>query len=115
MLKFDVTGDLELMIKDIANRPVAVAIAGIDDDDAETFNAWQVTTEAAIAKVDDAKHMIRVARMQLNAALPHNFANSDLLELLANSITDAEEALQKQTAKFEKDAFRIRMLNEYFA
>ncbi|PMN94768.1 AAA family ATPase [Enterovibrio norvegicus] len=115
MLKFDVTGDLALMIKDIANRPVAVAIAGIDDDDAETFNAWQVTTEAAIAKVDDAKHMIRVARMQLNAALPHNFANSDLLELLANSITDAEEALQKQTAKFEKDAFRIRMLNEYFA
>ncbi|CZF82151.1 ATPase RavA [Grimontia celer] len=114
MLKFDVDGEHRLVIKDIANRPVPVAIAGIDDNDPNTFSEWQARNEASIAKIDDAKHLIRVARTQINAALPHHFANSELLELLANSITDAEETLQRQTTKFEKGAFRTRMLTEYF-
>ncbi|USH05683.1 AAA family ATPase [Grimontia kaedaensis] len=114
MLKFDVDGEHRLVIKDIANRPVPVAIVGIDDNDPDTFSEWQARNEASIAKIDDAKHLIRVARTQINAALPHHFANSDLLELLANSITDAEETLQRQTTKFEKSAFRTRMLTEYF-
>ncbi|AMG29203.1 AAA family ATPase [Grimontia hollisae] len=114
LLKFDVDSEHKLVIKDIANRPVPVAIAGIDNNDADAFAQWQQRNEASIAKIDEAKHMIRVARSQLNAALPHHFANTELLTLLANSITDAEEALQRQTAKFEKGAFRTRMLAEYF-
>ncbi|OEE62968.1 AAA family ATPase [Enterovibrio norvegicus FF-33] len=115
VLKFDVDGEHSLMIKDIANRPVPVAIAGVDDNDQEAFAKWQVKNEAAIKKIEEAKHLIRIARVQLNAALPHHFSNSELLELLANSITDAEESLQRQTTKFEKSAFRVRMLSEFFA
>ncbi|KXF83460.1 AAA family ATPase [Enterovibrio coralii] len=114
VLKFDVDSDRRLLIKDIANRPVPVAIAGVDDNDAEAFTQWQERNEAAIKKIDESKHLIRLARTQLNAALPHHFANSELLELLATSITDAEETLQRQTTKFEKNAFRVRMLPEYF-
>lgn len=90
-----------------------VAIAGVDDNDAQAFVEWQERNEAAIKKINESKHLIRLARTQLNAALPHHFANSDLLELLATSITDAEETLQRQTTKFEKNAFRVRMLSEY--
>ncbi|WP_407334448.1 AAA family ATPase [Enterovibrio sp. 27052020O] len=115
MLKFDVDGEHSLMIKDIANRPVPVAIAGVDDNDQQAFAEWQSKNEAAIKKIENAKHLIRIARVQLNAALPHHFANSELLELLASSITDAEESLQRQTTKFDKSAFRVRMLAEYFA
>ncbi|WP_170915145.1 AAA family ATPase [Enterovibrio nigricans] len=113
VLKLDVDSDRRLLIKDIANRPVPVAIAGVDDNDAQAFVEWQERNEAAIKKINESKHLIRLARTQLNAALPHHFANSDLLELLATSITDAEETLQRQTTKFEKNAFRVRMLSEY--
>lgn len=115
MLRFDIDSERRLMIKDIANRPVAVAIAGVDDNDAAAFEQWQARNESAIAKIDEAKHLIRLGQAQLSAALPHHFANSELLELLATSITDAEEALQRQAVKFEKSAFRVRMLAEYFA
>ncbi|WP_028022545.1 AAA family ATPase [Enterovibrio calviensis] len=115
VLKFDVDGEHCLVIKDIANRPVSVAIAGVDDNDSHAFDEWQTKNEAAIAKIEEAKHLIRIARVQLNAALPHHFANSDLLEVIASSITDAEESLQRQTVKFEKSAFRVRMLTDYFA
>ncbi|MGF1769964.1 AAA family ATPase [Enterovibrio makurazakiensis] len=115
LLKFDVDGEHCLVIKDIANRPVSVAIAGVDDSDSLAFTEWQTKNEAAIAKIEEAKHLIRIARVQLNAALPHHFANSELLEVIASSITDAEESLQRQTMKFEKSAFRVRMLTDYFA
>ncbi|MDD1779615.1 AAA family ATPase [Enterovibrio sp. ZSDZ35] len=113
VLKFDVDSDRRLLIKDIANRPVPVAIAGVDDNDAQAFQDWQERNDVAIKKIDESKHLIRLARTQLNAALPHHFANSELLELLATSITDAEETLQRQTTKFEKSAYRVRMLTEY--
>lgn len=115
MLRFDVDGERKLMIKDIANRPVAVAIAGIDDNNADHFEAWQARNEASIGKIDEAKHLVRLAHTQLGAALPHHFANAELVEVMAASITDAEENLQRQATKFEKGAFRIRMLPEYFA
>ncbi|RXJ74613.1 AAA family ATPase [Veronia nyctiphanis] len=114
MLRFVVDAEQQLMIKDIANRTVPVAIAGCSDTNLEAFSQWQEKAENAVAKLNEAKHLLKLARVKLNAALPHNFADPALVEIMANSLADAEDDLQRLSVRFDKSAFRIRKLPEYF-
>ncbi|MFD2178225.1 AAA family ATPase [Veronia pacifica] len=114
LLRFDVDADNRLMIRDIANRSVPVAVAGISDTDQEAFARWLASAESSIEKLEEAKHLLKLARVGFNGALPHLFAATDLIEMTANSLADAEDSLQRLSIKFDKNAHRISKLIEYF-
>lgn len=114
-LQFEVDANLRLVIKDIANRSVFVGIAGSRGISASQKADWQKELDRASEKVVDAEHNIKKSRSSFHGALPHNFVESELPELIEHSITTASDAVTELKHLVEKGAFRIAHLSDYFA
>ncbi|MGF1692250.1 ATPase RavA domain-containing protein [Photobacterium kagoshimensis] len=114
-LQFEVDANLQLVIKDIANRAVLVGIAGSRGISATQKANWQKELDRASEKVVDAEHNIKKSRSSFHGALPHNFVESELPELIENSIAMASDSVTELKRLVEKGAFRIAHLSDYFA
>lgn len=114
-LQFEVDANLRLVIKDIANRAVLVGIAGSRGISATQKSSWQKELDRASEKVVDAEHNIKKSRSSFHGALPHNFVESELPELIEHSIATASDSVTELKHLVEKGAFRIAHLSDYFA
>ncbi len=114
MLKFDVDAGQRLIIRDIANRAVPVGISGIDDATEAEWTDWKNKVEACEKKFSDAHFLARRARSQINMALPHHFADPELVNVMANSLADTEEKLDVSEVSMSKIAGRLKRLSVFF-
>ncbi|SIO33646.1 AAA family ATPase [Salinivibrio sp. ES.052] len=104
-----------LVIKDIANRPVPMALVGMNDPDSKQVAEWKTQTDQALAQLQQAQFLIRRARSQLNAGLPHLFAQPDLLETASASLVDVEHEVKTQFDTLERQVNRLARLGEFFS
>ncbi|WP_108743616.1 AAA family ATPase [Salinivibrio sp. PR932] len=111
-LEWDAQG--MLVVKDIANRAVPVALAGVNNPNAEQLDTWHAQTDQALEQLNQAQFLIRRARSQLNAGLPHLFAQPELLEVASASLVDAERDVKAHMATLEQQARRLRRLDTFF-
>ncbi|OOE35738.1 AAA family ATPase [Salinivibrio kushneri] len=104
-----------LVIKDIANRPVPMALVGVNDPSESQLADWKQQTDHALEQLQHAQFLIRRARSQLNAGLPHLFAQPDLLEIASASLVDVEHEVKTQIDNLERQVNRLARLGEYFS
>lgn len=114
-LQFEIDAQQRLVIKDIANRAVLVGIAGDNGITTAQQNHWLKMAENASAKAVDAEHSLKISRSSFHGALPHNFIDTQLPELIELSLSQACDSVHELKLVIDKSAARVTHLSEYFA
>ncbi len=114
-LHFDVDGSNQLVIKDIANRSVVVAIVTNKGIDSELYQQWLAKTEQAIQQLDKADHLLRKAKSDFHGALPHSFVERELPRVMEEGLQSLQRRLEAVRGECERSAQRIKNMDKYFA
>ncbi|WP_047043414.1 ATPase RavA domain-containing protein [Vibrio mexicanus] len=114
-LHFDVDGSNQLVVKDIANRSVVVAIVTNKGIDTELYQQWLAKTEHAIQQLDKADHLLRKAKSDFHGALPHSFVERELPRVMEEGLQSLQRRLEAVRGECERSAQRIKNMDKYFA
>ncbi len=114
-LRFDSDSKNRLVIKDIANRSILLALADNKGLDSEVYSEWLDKGEAAIEKLNKAEEHLKSSRLKFHQALPHNFIEPDYLTLIESSIQDLQQQLESIKATSDKTIFRFKNLEQFFS
>ncbi|UUM32707.1 ATPase RavA domain-containing protein [Vibrio japonicus] len=114
-LRFDVDAANHLVIKDIANRAVMVAVVtnkGLDDS---TYQEWLSKSETALEQLNQAEHHLRKVRSNFHGALPHNFVDPELPRAMESSLQNLQQVIESTKNECERTVFRFKNLNQFFS
>lgn len=114
-LRFDMDGGNNLVIKDIANRSVLVALVTNEGLDASLYQEWRVKAEQAVTQLQHAEHHLRKVRSQFHGALPHNFIDPELPTAMEATLQHLQQQLEGTQVECEKSVQRLRNLDQFFA
>ncbi len=113
-IKFDVDAMNNLVIKDISNRAVMVALVTTDGLDANIYQDWLVKTDQAMAQLKQAEQHLRRVRSSFHDALPHNFIDPQVPVAMESTLHHLNKQLQETATECEKSVERIRHLAQFF-
>ncbi|MGD8170632.1 ATPase RavA domain-containing protein [Vibrio sp. TRT 21S02] len=114
-LRFDVDAANNLVIKDIANRAVLVALVtnkGLDD---ALYQSWVDKSQSALEQLEQAEHALRKARSDFHGALPHAFVDQDILRTMEASLQNLSQLIESTKTECERTVFRFKNLNQFFS
>lgn len=114
-LTFDLDADRRVVIKDIANRSVLVALATHQGLDAEQHQQWLADTQQAAHILEQSQHQLRQVRTQFHSALPHNFVEPPVLSKIEAGIQELVERLATVREECEPDIQRLQRFADYFS
>lgn len=114
-LHFEIDATDRLVIKDIANRNVLVGMAGDYGVSQEQLVGWQEKVEQATDAINEAAHLLKLARSRFHGALPHNFVDPEFPVLIEQSLATASDEIATIQRHLDKSAMRLTRLTEYFA
>ncbi|MEZ8826124.1 ATPase RavA domain-containing protein [Vibrio amylolyticus] len=114
-LTFDVDAENHLVIKDIANRGVLVAVADKEGLDDELYKHWSEKADKAMSQLQSADYHLRKVRSDFHGALPHSFIDSELPRTMETGLQELLTKLETTKVECEKTVFRVKHLNEFFA
>lgn len=114
-LRFDRDSENRLVIKDIANRSVMLALVTNKGLDTELHSDWLVKAEAAIEKLEHAEEQLKRSRLKFHEALPHSFVEPEYLTGMESSIQDLQQQLEAIKATSERTIFRFKNLDKFFS
>ncbi|NVD08985.1 DUF3763 domain-containing protein [Vibrio sp. JPW-9-11-11] len=114
-LRFELDGASNLVIKDIANRAVLVALVTKSGLDESLYQEWFKKSEQALAQLEHAEHHLRKVRSQFHGALPHNFIDQELPRMMEASLQQLQQVLETTKVECERTVFRFKNLNEFFS
>lgn len=114
-LRFDVDAANHLVIKDIANRAVMVAIVTNKGLEESLYQEWLSKSEQAMAQLNEAEHHLRQVRSNFHGALPHNFVDPELPRTMEASLQNIQQVLESTKAECERTVFRFKNLNQFFS
>ncbi|MEL7293219.1 MAG: ATPase RavA domain-containing protein [Pseudomonadota bacterium] len=114
-LRFELDGASNLVIKDIANRAVLVALVTNSGLDESLYQQWLTKSEQALAQLEHAEHHLRKVRSQFHGALPHNFVDQELPRMMEASLQQLQQVLEATKVECERTVFRFKNLNEFFS
>ncbi|KKC99655.1 ATPase RavA domain-containing protein [Photobacterium halotolerans] len=114
-LHFEIDATDRLVIKDIANRNVLVGMAGDYGVSQEQLVGWQEKVEQATDAINEAAHLLKLARSRFHGALPHNFVDPEFPVLIEQSLATASDEIETIQRHLDKSAMRLTRLTEYFA
>ncbi|UIP29957.1 ATPase RavA domain-containing protein [Photobacterium sp. TLY01] len=114
-LHFEIDATDRLVIKDIANRNVLVGMAGDYGVSQEQLVGWQEKVEQATDAINEAAHLLKLARSRFHGALPHNFVDPEFPVLIEQSLATASDEIEIIQRHLDKSAMRLTRLTEYFA
>lgn len=114
-LRFDVDAANHLVIKDIANRAVMVAIVTNKGLEESLYQEWLSKSEQAMAQLNEAEHHLRQVRSNFHGALPHNFVDPELPRIMEASLQNIQQVLESTKAECERTVFRFKNLNQFFS
>ncbi|MFV0449650.1 MAG: ATPase RavA domain-containing protein [Vibrio sp.] len=113
-LKFDVDASNNLVIKDIANRAVMVALVTKEGLEQGLYQDWLAKTEQAMAQLKQAEHHLRKVRSTFHGALPHNFIDPTLPTAMETTLHSLQQQLEATQTECEKSAQRYKNLLQFF-
>ncbi|MFC3023137.1 ATPase RavA domain-containing protein [Vibrio zhugei] len=114
-LTFDLDADRRVVIKDIANRSVLVALATHQGLDGEQHQQWLADTQQAAHILEQSQHQLRQVRTQFHSALPHNFVEPPVLSKIEAGIQELVERLATVREECEPDIQRLQRFADYFS
>lgn len=114
-LRFDVDASNHLVIKDIANRAVMVAVVTTKGLDDSTYQEWLGKSEKALDQLNQAEHHLRKVRSHFHGALPHNFVDPELPRAMEASLQNIQQVLESTQTECERTVFRFKNLNQFFS
>lgn len=115
LLRFDVDASNHLVIKDIANRAVMVAVVTTKGLDDSTYQEWLGKSEKALDQLNQAEHHLRKVRSHFHGALPHNFVDPELPRSMEASLQNIQQVLESTQTECERTVFRFKNLNQFFS
>ncbi|WP_221075406.1 ATPase RavA domain-containing protein [Agarivorans aestuarii] len=113
-LRFDVDINHQLVIKDLANRPLLLGIAKQQGLDESLVASWQQQIDAVLASIKQAEYELKRSRTQFHGALPHNFISQQLPEAIEASLMEVELMVSGVATLLDKQAYRMRNINDFF-
>ncbi len=114
-LRFDVDAENNLVVRDIANRGILVALVTQDGLDMERYQNWLAQSEQAVSQLSEAEHHMRKVRTNFHAALPHSFVDPELPRLMESSLQQVSQRLESIQAESEKIIQRFKNLQQFFS
>ncbi len=113
-LKFDVDAANNLVVKDIANRSVMVALVTKEGLDESLYQDWLTKTEQSLAQLKQAEHHLRQVRSNFHGALPHNFIDPQIPTAMESTLHSLQQQLEATSEQCNRSAQRIRNFNQFF-
>lgn len=113
-LRFDVDINHQLVIKDLANRPLLLGVAKQQGLDESLVASWQQQIDAVLASIKQAEYELKRSRTQFHGALPHNFISQQLPEAIEASLMEVELMVSGVATLLDKQAYRMRNINDFF-
>ncbi|MDN3611490.1 ATPase RavA domain-containing protein [Vibrio ostreicida] len=114
-LRFDLDANNKLVMKDIANRAVLVAVVTAKGLDDSLYQSWLAKSEQAFTQLNEADHHLLKVRSQFHGALPHGFIDPQLPRAMEASLQQLQHRLESSKTECERTLLRFRNLNQYFA
>ncbi|SJL84651.1 ATPase RavA domain-containing protein [Vibrio palustris] len=114
-LHFALDADRRLVIKDIANRSVLIALVTHQGLPQDLYQEWQAQADKAAETLEQAKHQVRHVRTQFHTALPHNFVESSILSKIESGVQDLVSRLETVRNECEPNIQRLQRLPDYFS
>ncbi|MBO0213702.1 DUF3763 domain-containing protein [Vibrio sp. Vb2880] len=114
-LRFDIDASNNLVIKDIANRAVLVALVTQQGLEQSVYQDWLVKAEQAVTQLQHAEHHLRKVRSRFHGALPHNFIDPELPTAMEATLQHLQQQLDSTQVECEKSVQRFRHLDQFFA
>ncbi|MDO6764230.1 ATPase RavA domain-containing protein [Agarivorans sp. 1_MG-2023] len=113
-LQFEIDINHQLVIKDIANRPLLLGLAKQQALAEELVKGWQQQIDAVLATIKQAEFELKRCRGQFHGALPHNFIANQLPEAIEISLMEVDQMVNAVSELLDKQAYRMRNINEFF-
>ncbi|MCX9563823.1 DUF3763 domain-containing protein, partial [Vibrio cholerae] len=114
-LRFDLDASNNLVIKDIANRSVLVAMVTKQGLEETLYQNWVTKANQAMAQLTHAEHHLRKVRLKFHDALPHSFIDPELPTAMEATLHTLQQHLESTQIECERSVMRIRNLNQFFA
>ncbi len=114
-LHFDTDSSGRLVVKDIANRAVLLALVTHQGLDTDLYQKWLDKAQQATDQLSEAEHQIRHVRHQFHAALPHNFIDADMPLAMESSLQTLQTTLDSVKTESERALFRFKNLTQFFS
>lgn len=115
MLRFDLSPDKHLVIRDIANRSVLVSPVYTSPLNEQKFEEWKQRLQAVEEQLKQGDLHIRQVRSKFHDALPHNFIDPELPIAMESTIQRLQELLDDSTEKAQQAVSRLANLRKYLA
>ncbi|EGU31549.1 MoxR-like ATPase [Vibrio ichthyoenteri ATCC 700023] len=115
LLRFDLDAANNLVVKDIANRAVLVALVtkkGLNDS---LYQEWLTKSQQAVAQLEHAEHHLRQVKSNFHGALPHGFIHPELPIAMEAGLQTLQHKLESTKAECERTVFRFKNLDQFFA
>ncbi|RKF22233.1 DUF3763 domain-containing protein [Alginatibacterium sediminis] len=113
-LVFEVDVDSRLVIKDIANRDLAIALVG-DPKAEQAIEENQIQVNQLEQELKSLEYSLRQARSHFNSALPHLFIDSHFAEVIETSLVETQTKLSELQSHSQPELFRLSQLPEFFS
>ncbi len=99
-------GDQRLIVKDVAGAEIPLAVLGPWPVSRDTRDGWDQTLARIVSETRALAQEARINRNNFNATMPHNFIDTDLTDM----VTESLDALAEQLASLEQSIERAQAL-----
>ena len=113
-LEFEVNANQELVINDVTQRHINVAMVKNNDDQLADKTKWKNDAELAKKNLLKANQLIQQSRIQFHSALPHNFLDERILVKIENSLQQIIEKASHIETQINKTSQRVINIAKYF-
>ena len=112
--RFDIDVEQRLVIKDIANRGIAVTLATDSGFDPEVLTQWQSTTESVVKELTSLEFDVRKAREAFHSSLPHIFVDKAILLQIESSLQELNQLSDSIKQQTDDSMEQVHRLKEAF-
>lgn len=113
-LHFDSDGFEHLVIKDIANRSVNVALVTKYGLPTERHQTWLTQVTEAQTQLRYTEHRLRKMRADFHDALPHHFIAPELPRKIESGLQQLQQQLEAMKLVYERSVERFERLVQFF-
>ena len=112
-LKFDVDIDDRLVIKDVGNRSIPMALSKKEPIDSALFETWNARAETALIQIKQSEQRLRIVTRRFHDALPHNFVDPELPMAMESTLQHIQQQLESSISNGENALQGVKQLGQY--
>lgn len=103
-----------LVIKDISNRSIPIALATEQGFKQEILSTWHDVAEQMTKELKDISFSVRQSRSDFHSSLPHSFLDQDLPLMIESSLQDLNTLIESVLELSDLALSKVTRLNESF-